>query len=505
MADVSPENWKALKKAEEAKRMVTGQDFVEMSPEQWKQLQANPQVDVAPQNEIQQAQDFREPYTMDPRYIGAASALATGVGGAYGGLIKGTVGAALRGGVAAGLTGGLSATGGEYVKETMGDTNLARAIALGTEAAVGTWPSAIREVAARAPSAGILAVTQNYPLAKTIQTISGGRSQSDIFAREKIFGKDTIKAGVPTTKFQTEAQENILKGVEDLGIKIQPKETPVDALKRSLYADMDKLSIDSIEKPGPLGVAITGSSAPVTVTSKGVKDIAPILKNGLVASGAKPRELFAIRNILLKQTDKNPTVREAAHKELLTLIQQGGFFDKRTGNLDVILSPSTQDALKAEYGNYINKTQGRDVYSTLVDSWRQEFNAKAMDDIPQLITGGFKGKDLEGALNNIKQHPEGKRLLRTAVASYFKTLPEEQVAKEWINLKNVLDETNALDTKTLSELNQAVGAFTSKTATGKFKDMSANALKMSIIKGVLPTEAANLLLQENPVQDVFNM
>jgi hypothetical protein len=505
MADVSPEDWKALRKAQEAKQMITGQDFVEVSPEQWKQQRANSNINVEPTNEIQQAQDYSEPYTIDPRYIGAATALSTGVGGLYGGLVKGTVGAALRGAVGGGLTGAVSSTGGEYVKETMGDTNLARAVALGTETALGTLPSALREVAARAPSAGILAVTQNYPLAKTIQTVSGGRSQSDIFARENIFGKPTIKAGVPTTKFQAEAQENILKGVEGLGIKLQPKESPVAALKRSLYADMDKLSIGSIEKPGTLGVSITGSSAPVTVTPNGTKDITPILKNGLVGSGAKPRELFAIRNILLKQTDKNPAVREEAHKELLTLIQQGGFFDNRTGKLDIVLSRNTQEALKAGYGNYINKTQGRDIYTTLVDSWRQEFNAKAMDDIPQLITGGFKGKDLDNALKNIKQHPEGQKLLRTAVASYFKTLPEEQVAKEWINLKNVLDETEALDTKTLADLNKAVGAFTSKSASGKFKDMSSNALKMSIIKGVLPTEAAGFILDENPVQDVFNM
>lgn len=505
MADLSPEEWKAVKKAQYAKEMVTGQDFTELTPEQWKQQKESVNLNVAPTTPIERAKDYSEPYVMDPRYIGAASAIATGVGGLYGGLVKGTLGAALRGSVGGGLTGAVSATGGEYVKETMGDTNLARAAALGAETAIGTIPSALREIAARAPSAGILAVTQNYPLAKTIQTISGGRSQSDIFARESIFGKENIAAGVPTTKYQTEAQDNILKNVTDLGINIQPKETPVDALKRSLYADMDKLSIGSIEKPGTLGVAITGSSAPVTVTPKGVRDIAPILKSRLESAGAKPREMFAIRNILLKQTDKNPSVREAAHKELLTLIQQGGFYNSKSGKIDEVLSENTQEALKIGYGNYISKTQGRDVYNTLVDSWRQEFNAKAMDDIPQLITGGFKGKDLENSLNNIKQHPEGKRLLRTAIASYFKTLPEEQVAKEWINLKNILEETNSLDKTTITDLNKAVGAFTSKTAAGKFKDMSANALKMSIIKGVLPTEAAGFVLDENPVQDVFNM
>lgn len=504
MADVSPEEWKALRKAQEAKQAITGTDFTELSPEEWKaKTQSN--INVGAPNELEQAKDYSEPYTIDPRYIGAATALASTVGGGYGALAKGTVGAALRGGVAGGLTGAVSSTGGEYIKETMGDTNLARAAALGTELALGTTPSLIREVAARAPSASILAVTQNYPLAKTIQTISGGRSQSDVLARENIFGKENIKAGVPTARFQAEAQDNIMKGVEQLGIKIQPKETPVDALKRSLYADMDKLSIGSIEKPGTLGVAITGSSAPVTVTASGVKDIAPILKNGLVAKGAKPRELFAIRNILLKQTDKNPAVREEAHKELLTLIQQGGFYNSKTGKIDEVLSDNTQEALKAGYGNYLSKTQGKDVYSTLVNSWRQEFNAKAMDDIPALIQGGFKGKDLDNALNNIKQHPEGKTMLRTAVASYFKTLPEEQVAKEWLNLKNVLEKTNALDKETIGGLNRAVGAFTSKTNTGKFKDISANALKMSIIKGVLPTEATNLIMNENPVQDVFNM
>jgi hypothetical protein len=499
--ELTPENWKALKKAEEAKKMLSGEDFVELSPEEWKQ-KTKSIVNVEAPNEIEQAKDYREPYTIDPRYIRAATALASTIGGAYGGLVKGTVGAALRGGVSGGLTGALSSTGGEYVKETMGDTNLARAAALGTELALGTVPSALREIASRAPSAGILAVTQNYPLAKTIQAISGGRSQSDVFARENIFGKANIKAGVPTTKFQSEAQENILKSVDDLGIKIQPKETPVDALKRSLYADMDKLSIGSIEKPGTLGVAITGSSAPITVT-KGVRDIAPVLKNGLVAKGAKPRELFAIRNILLKQTDKNPSVRKEAHEELLTLIQQGGFY--KDGKIDRILEPNVQEALKAGYGNYLAKTQGKDVYSTLVDSWRKEFNSKAMDDIPALIQGGFKGKDLENALDNIKQHPEGQKLLRTAVASYFKTLPEEQVAKEWLNLKTILEKTKSLDKETISGLNQAVGAFTSKSTTGKIKDMTANALKMSIIKGVLPTEAVNLFMDENPVQEVFNM
>lgn len=497
---MSPEEWKALRVAKEAGVAISGKDFVELSPEQWKSQKTN--LPVEGRNELERAQDYTEPYTIDPRLIGAASAISAVVGGGLGSLAGRTLGAVGRGATSGALTGGLSATAGEYVREVGEDTNLARAAAIGAELAAGTLPSITREIAARAPSAAILATTQSYPLAKTIQTFSGGRSQSDILARENIFGKATIEGGTPTYNFQKEARENILEDVKSLGINVRPDENPTEALKRSLYADMDKLSIGTIEKPGVLGEKIIGSSAPVTVSAKGVREISPILNNTLESAGATPREKFAIKRILLKQTSNDPKVRQAGHQELLTLIQQGGFMED--GKVKRILKEDVQEALKTGYGNYISKTQGRDVYNKLNNAWRQEFVGKAMDDIPALITGGFKGADLEGAFLNIRQHPEGKRMLRTAIASYFKDLPEEQVAKEWVNIKRVLEGTKAIPNETIVDLNKAVNQFTSKTLGGKAKDIAGNALKMSIIKGVLPTEAAGLA-QENPAREPFLM
>lgn len=500
MAELTPEKWKALRVAREAGVALSGQDFEELTPEQWKATRPN--IPVEGRDELEKAQDYREPYTIDPRLIGAASAISSVVGGGVGGIVGRTLGAVGRGATSGALTGGISATAGEYAREIGEDTNLARAAAIGAELAAGTVPSLAREVAARAPSAAILAITQSYPLAKTIQTFSGGRSQSDILAREDIFGKATIDGGTPTYTFQKEARDNILKDVKSLGINILPDESPTEALKRSLYADMDKISIGAIEKPGVLGEKIIGSSAPITVSAKGTREISPILNKTLENAGATPREKFAIKRVLLKQTSDDPNIRQEGHQQLLTLIQQGGFLVD--GKVNRVLKEEVQEALKSGYGNYLSKTQGRDVYSSLNNAWRQEFVGKAMDDIPALITGGFKGAELENAFMNIRQHPEGKRMLRTAIASYFKDLPEEQVAKEWVNIKKVLEGTKALPNETIIDLNKAVGRFTSKGVGGKAKDISANALKMSIIKGVLPTEAAGLT-QENPVREPFLM
>lgn len=409
-------------------------------------------------------------YSMNPR-VPALSALA---GGVIGLTPFGRVGSAL-GGVVKGATGGaIGGTAGEAVRAYTDNSNLGQAIAFGAEMAGGAAPNILGEFVSRATPA-TLGATLGYQKGKAVQSIVG-RSESDLAARQASFGRQVMQEGVATSVTQEATKQRFKQTLlNDFGLDIGEKKAS-DAIRNNIE---NTLTTQAANK-APL------KSSPEFI------DLMDRLKEGVRVGAVKPTDYRSIKNILEAQTSVDPKFALEFNRKLVNTIQQA------TPEWNGIkISDSTAELTREALDNYLTRIGGTPTFSGLKAIEQEEIVAKAVDSIPVVLSDKFRGEAAEKALKNIHKSPEGQKQYRVALASYFRELPPEKVIKEWNRLEDDLIRFKTIPFEDIMKIKRGVVDFSKRTKGVQIaKDISGNALRNSIIRGVLPAEYASLAVQE---------
>jgi hypothetical protein len=416
-----------------------------------------------------------EPYTLSPQNVALASLISTVGGGLYAKLAK-TGGSALIGALEGGITGAGSSATGEIIKEATDNSNIGQLTALGGEMLTGAALPLTRDLITRVPTAALMAGL-GYAKAKTAQAILG-ESESSRVAKNVIFGKETVKPGVATTSYRDSFDESsALDMANRLGVTIPKGMKAQDIVRRDLY---DTLSLQSAG-----GVPIKNSP----VYPELMKNLVQGVKDGIVKSD----DVKSIATLLNGQLSPNPKTLASFNQRLLNTAQQAT--EEHNG---VKISDDAADMLKVAIDSYT----GKPYYKLLKEQEKQRFTAKAMYDIPVLLSKGIKGDTLESTLTNLSRNPYGKENFKVALSSYLRGLPEKEALSEWNRLydSNVLTKTKVMDLGDLLSLNRKVKLYTEKGYIKKAGDISGHALKMSLITGILPAEATSRLNPNDPLK-----
>jgi hypothetical protein len=126
-------------------------------------------------------------------------------------------------------------------------------------------------------------------------------------------------------------------------------------------------------------------------------------------------ESTALNNILKLEVDKDPNVRKLFVEELTNYIQNGGAFlvSKIDGKPQTAqkINPNVQEALRETFDKYLERNLGSKRFGELKAVERQEFEAKARDLIPNIISSGgtLPREELEFILSNAKNSPVVRR------------------------------------------------------------------------------------------------
>ena len=422
--------------------------------------------------DLQEIANRPEDYTISPSTIALGGLIGSIAGGGLAKLAK-TGGSAAVAALEGGIAGTGSSATGEIIREATNNSNIGQLTALGGELISGAALPLIRDVITRVPTAALMA-SVGYAKAKTAQAVMG-ESESSRVAKNAIFGKEVAKPGTATTNYREAFEDSAaLELAQKMGVTVPRGIKAQDIVRRDLY---DSLSLQGANVPlknSPLYPDL------MRKLSQGVKD-------GVV----KPEDVKSIAALLNGQVSTNPKTLATFNERLLNTAQQA---TKEYNGVKI--SDGAADILKESIDTYI----GKPYYSTLKSLEKQRFTAEAMDDIPVLLEQGMKGDMLENSLKNLSRNPYGKENFKVALSSYLRALPEKEALSEWNRLYNsgVLTRSKVMDMGEMLSLNRKVKLYTEKGYIKKAGDISGQALKMGIVQGILPAEAAR-----NPL-DIFN-
>jgi|688.fasta_scaffold317547_1 hypothetical protein len=440
-----------------------------------------------PRNAIESAQQFKEPYTISPEAIALGTLAGTVFGGGEAVLGKGALTAANAAwkAIKGGTSGVASTTAGEFVREATNNSPEGQMWAFGTELATGAVPTLTGDLITRTPLSGLIALGSTvtggggYSKARAAKTVAAGRSESDIAARNKLFGAENRKAGVATDVFTAQQEKLDADIVSSIGVQIAQAEKPVGALRKYFYTTFDNNSFkDSPE----------------------AKDMLIRLKQGPSQGFSKKEDFGTIVNLVNGQNSKDPLIAKGWNSKFLNTIQQA---EPEWNGIKI--SDDASALLKESVDKFTQRVSGTPLYSTLKEMESNGYVATARDSIPVIINQGFTGELTDRAIENIGKSAVGKRDFRIALASYLKNLPEEEALSEFNRLYPKIAKLKTIDVGELATLKSQVSRFYNKTKLGKTKDITATALKSSIIRGVIPAELSSRFLQdENTALEPFN-
>jgi hypothetical protein len=436
-------------------------------------------TDIKNPIDVAEIKNRPEEYTLSPSTVALGGLIGSIAGGIYPKLVKSGASVAM-GALEGGITGLGSSATGEIIREATNNSNVGQLTALGAEILTGGALPLARDVITRLPPAALMA-GMGYAKAKTAQAVLG-ESHSSRIAKTKIFGSETIEGGVAGTKYTDAFDESsAIDMANKFGLTVPKGMKAQDVVRRDLY--------DTIDLQGASGVTMKNSP----VYSELMRELAQGVKDGVV----KADDVKSIAALLNGQGSTNSKTMVSFKERLLNTAQQAT--KEHNG---VKISDDAADMLKKA----IDKYTGKPYYSTLKAQEKQRFTAKAMDDIPVLLEGGIKGDALETSLRNLSTNPYGKENFQVALSSYLRALPEKEALSEWNRLysSGILTRTKVMDMGDLLSLNRKVKQYTEKGYLKKAGDITGHALKMSLITGVMPSEATRFAKEKDSLQP-FNM
>lgn len=122
-------------------------------------------------------------------------------------------------------------------------------------------------------------------------------------------------------------------------------------------------------------------------------------------------EKSALNNILKLEVDKDPEARKLFIDEMTNYIQNGGAFQISTidGKPQIAqkINSKVQAALRETFDKYLERNLGSKKFSELKEIERKEFEAKARDLIPSIVSsrGTLPKDDIDFILSNVKNSP----------------------------------------------------------------------------------------------------
>ena len=398
---------------------------------------------------VQKASEVGETYVFDPAVVKGAGLIGSVVGG---GLAK-IAGRGLSGIVGSSVGGGASGVGSSIASQYYLEgkpVNFENDITgIGIELAAGGLPTIVREIGSRGPIAAIEKIPGiGAESAKVLKWMTGGDTEAQWALKRFTVGDPRRKGGVATDVFTKGSQDEQRKIATSLGLTI-PKDVPVEKGLRTVYEE----AVDNLRKTGQFF-----SDSP---------QFAQVSSNLNEAVNAR---------LITKQQQR--IIEDVLKSDKSKVISSKGFasrIDNLIHNQDQIqgLSEFTpegktfvRDLLKSNYDDFFSQKTGVNLFGVLKNAEQAAIVATARDSIPALLDKGFKGSsdDLAQALRNIKKSPNGAQDFKTAVVSYFNSLPDGKVAAEFDRLKGPMLSSKIIKVDDIRKLEKGVGKRTSTLA-----------------------------------------
>lgn len=229
---------------------------------------------------------------------------------------------------------------------------------------------------------------------------------------------------------------------------------------------------------------------------------------------APGRDRANLIQIIKNETDSS-VPKEAAVDDLINLIQNGGAFEKgkigQESNIVTLITPDMQATLREKFNKYLNRTLGEEKYNILKNVERQEFIAKAKDEIPFLLNSNWRRgtEEYKRAILTASSDPATKALYAKAYLQHLSNPKFDSTQKliaEHKALGKTLIDAKIITPKQEADILQSINKF-DKTKSSKMTTNTILSLISTPLIGAISAESAKLGVDayNNVVTDVFNM
>ena len=392
--------------------------------------ESKPQVDTSAHKE-RGFFEGDENHEFDWKSVAESTAIGAGIGTVIG--PEGTLGGA-------GL-GFISGVAGETAR-TMGYSD---ATAMGAEIASGGIASTIKKSASilskwamgfhgRAAGKEALELTEEFGAPSVrVDKISQG-------VKNKVLGEKPKDLPISNTAKSDEIMAMQRQAVQNSGIPIKAGEKPTDAFRNNIYDNMTKL---------------TQQGKPFYLSPEG-----GILREDLGALEARniisKADINTVGKIIKNQTSKNPNVAAKANEDILSFMQSG---EIHTPGKDTVTKIKSEDmkALRQRLEQYYTRETGQPHgIEALKQMEKQQFQAKAIDDIPNMLRENFKdvrSEEFRTSIKNISQSGRsGKMMFADALSRHFADKDPEKYMQEFSRLRKTIQDSGVMDAKELDAL-----------------------------------------------------
>lgn len=274
-----------------------------------------------------------------------------------------------------------------------------------------------------------------------------------------------------------EATQNTLKQrLSQMGVSVKEGETASDATRNTMYEVMNRLN------------------------SRGLSFYNSPQMNGVLQEMVAGRELSQLSKdaktkitaILRSPSSPNKRVREQSNQAINNLIQKGEVWSSTEGKPTKLFDPDgpVGRKLRESFDTYLkNATGDRFSYEGLKSIERTEFQAKALDDISEMVATGFKdiaSKDFLQTARNIKEAgPEGKKAFAYALNQHFYDVRPDRIVPEFNRLRGMLKDTGILNTEDINRMQQQMVQLPKDISSLRKKTAMLNILRAGIFGGAM--------------------
>lgn len=212
-------------------------------------------------------------------------------------------------------------------------------------------------------------------------------------------------------------------------------------------------------------------------------------------------EKNALNNILKLEVDKDPEARKLFAEELTNYIQNGGAFElsKIDGKPQIAqkINAKTQEVLRETFDKYLERNLGSKRFGELKAIERKEFEAKARDLIPSIISskGTLPREDVDFILGNVKNSPIVKKEFSQALLQRLADPKLDTSAKllsEFRKYNKDLVSLGVFDRKGLQEFYTKLNKFDKEVDKKAVRNLITNTLATPVISAEVTEGYAQL-------------
>ena len=335
------------------------------------------------------------------------------------------------------------------------------------------------------------------------------RQESLNQVKKNYFGKPAFDLDVipqNTEKFQVNAKAS-------LGIPETSPESVSTILRQKFYDDVAKLSGEGTKYENipatydNLGMVKTPATTKIVsertgfITSPEHKQLVEKLDSLKNRNRMSVGEAKNLNNILKLEVSKNPEDRKAFIEELTNYIQNGGSYEvsKIDGKPQIAqkINSSIQKELRDSFDKYLERTLGTKRFSELKEIEKKEFEAKALDLIPTIISskGKLPREDLDFIMSNVKNSPVVKSEFSKALMQRLsdpKLDTSDKLLTEFRKYNQDLVGLGVFDRKGLQEFYTKLNKFDKNVQKKEIKNLILSSLVVPVTTAEVATVSSNI-------------